>query len=269
MTDKKIGSLARYLMPLAHAAGCCALLLLGACAGFQGEGKNSQGEAVFASMENAPPLYADSPDDPSTQPLLKRALSIFHPNPRGVVRTPDMGRDMTPEQLRNLAGSSSAYRMGAGDVLDIDISGVWQQSDIRTQTALNADGILDIGKLGAYRLQGLTVAQAQRVLRTALEHPNASPNVALRIDQYRSQAVRLQGEVYSPGDYFIDNQAMSLAEAITRAGGLLDRADLSRIELQRAGQKQNLDLRQLYDLGLPPESLLLRAGDVLTFVPKP
>ena len=130
-------------------------------------------------------------------------------------------------------------------------------------------GILDIGKLGAYRLQGLTVAQAQRVLRTALEHPNASPNVALRIDQYRSQAVRLQGEVYSPGDYFIDNQAMSLAEAITRAGGLLDRADLSRIELQRAGQKQNLDLRQLYDLGLPPESLLLRAGDVLTFVPKP
>lgn len=268
MTDKKIGSLARYLMPLAHAAGCCALLLLGACAGFQGEGKNSQGEAVFASMENAPPLYADSPDDPSTQPLLKRALSIFRPNPR-VVRTPDMGRAMTPEQLRNLAGSSSAYRMGAGDVLDIDISGVWQQPDIRTQTALNADGILDIGKLGAYRLQGLTVAQAQRVLRTALEHPNASPNVALRIDQYRSQAVRLQGEVYSPGDYFIDNQAMSLAEAITRAGGLLDRADLSRIELQRAGQKQNLDLRQLYDLGLPPESLLLRAGDVLTFVPKP
>jgi protein involved in polysaccharide export with SLBB domain len=78
-----------------------------------------------------------------------------------------MGRDMTPEQLRNLAGSSSAYRMGAGDVLDIDISGVWQQPDIRTQTALNADGILDIGKLGAYRLQGLTVAQAQRVLRTA------------------------------------------------------------------------------------------------------
>ena len=62
---------------------------------------------------------------------------------------------------------------------------------------------------------------------------------------------------------------MSLAEAITRAGGLLERADLSRIELQRAGQKQNLDLRQLYDLGLPPESLLLRAGDVLTFVPKP
>ena len=83
MTDKKIGSLARYLMPLAHATGCCALLLLlGACAGFQGEGKNSQGEAVFASMENAPPLYADSPDDPSTQPLLKRALSIFRPNPR-------------------------------------------------------------------------------------------------------------------------------------------------------------------------------------------
>ena len=89
------------------------------------------------------------------------------------------------------------------------------------------------------------------------------------MDQYRSQSVRLQGEVYAPGDYFIDAQPMSLAEAITRAGGLLAQADLSRIELQRAGQSQNLNLRQLYEWDLPPENLLLRAGDVLTFLPKP
>ena len=67
----------------------------------------------------------------------------------------------------------------------------------------------------------------------------------------------------------LDAVAADWREAIRLAGGLLERADLSRIELQRAGQKQNLDLRQLYDFGLPPENLLLRAGDVLTFVPKP
>lgn len=265
MADKNTASDLHHLPLLARILGACSLLLLGACAGFQGEAKNAQGEAIFASAgagDNTP-LYADSPEDPSTQPFLQRALSIFRPSPKAT-RTPEATR----HQLQSLAGSNTAYRMGAGDVLDVDISNIWQQPDTRAQIALNADGVLDLGGLGAYRLQGLTLAQAQRALHTALEHPNASPHIALRIDQYRSQSVRLQGEVYTPGDYFIDEQPMSLAEAITRAGGLLEQADLSRIQLQRAGQSQELNLRQLYDLGLPPEHLLLRAGDVLTFLPK-
>ena len=246
-------------------AAVYSLLMLSACAGLQGgEGKNAQGQAIFASTEAATPIYANSPDDPSTQPLLQRALSIFRPN----TKTP-RAPEATRSQLQSLAGSVTAYRLGAGDVLDVDISGLWQRPDARGQMALNTDGILDLGELGAYRLQGLSLAQAQRVLRTALEQPQSTPQVALRIDQYRSQSVRLQGEVYAPGDYFIDAQPMSLAEAITRAGGLLAQADLSRIELQRAGQSQNLNLRQLYEWDLPPENLLLRAGDVLTFLPKP
>jgi polysaccharide export outer membrane protein len=241
------------------------LALLSACAGLQnGDAKNAQGEAVFAAAgQNAAPLYASGQEDASEQPLLQKALSLF---------TAASARAASPDvqaQLQALAGSATAYRMGAGDVIDIDISGMWQRPDFRAQIALNADGVADLGDLGAYRLQGLSRAQAQRVLRTALDNANASPKVALRIDQYRSQSVRLQGEVYTPGDYFIDDQPMSLAEAITRAGGLLEQADLAHIQLQRAGQVQSLNLRQLYDLGLPPENLLLRTGDVLTFLSKP
>jgi polysaccharide export outer membrane protein len=91
--------------------------------------------------------------------------------------------------------------------------------------------------------------------------------VALRVDQYRSQFVRLLGQVYAPGDYYIDATPMSLAEAITRAGGLLDDADLSLIVLTRNGRTENLDLRQLYALGLQPQDLMLRHGDVLRFAP--
>ncbi len=253
--------------------------LLGGCAGLlQGDAQNAQGQPIFAAQTgDAPPLYSDSPEEEAERPVLKRSLSLSLP--AGKTSSVELVATQQPTQtpasatqqaqLQTLAGSATAYRMGAGDVLDVDISGLWQRPDWRGQVALNSAGMLNLGELGTYRLQGLSVAQAQRVLRTALEKNGASPQVALRIDQYRSQSVRLQGEVYAPGDYFIDAQAMSLAEAITRAGGLLEQADLGRIQLQRAGQSQNLNLRQLYELGLPPENVLLRAGDVLTFLPKP
>ncbi len=253
--------------------------LLGGCAGLlQGDAQNAQGQPIFAAQTgDAPPLYSDSPEEEAERPVLKRSLSLSLP--AGKTSSVELVATQQPTQtpasatqqaqLQTLAGSATAYRMGAGDVLDVDISGLWQRPDWRGQVALNSAGMLNLGELGTYRLQGLSVAQAQRVLRTALEKNGASPQVALRIDQYRSQSVRLQGEVYAPGDYFIDEQAMSLAEAITRAGGLLEQADLGRIQLQRAGQSQNLNLRQLYELGLPPENVLLRAGDVLTFLPKP
>jgi len=252
--------------------------LLGGCAGLlQGDAQNAQGQPVFAAQtEAAQALYSDSPEEEAERPVLKSSLALSLPAGKtsSAELAPTQQPSQTPasttqQQLQTLAGSATAYRIGAGDVLDVDISGLWQRPDWRGQVALNSAGVLNLGGLGTYRLQGLSVAQAQRVLRTALEKNGASPQVALRIDQYRSQSVRLQGEVYAPGDYFIDEQAMSLAEAITRAGGLLEQADLGRIQLQRAGQSQTLNLRQLYELGLPPENVLLRAGDVLTFLPKP
>ncbi len=253
-------------------------VFLGGCAGLQqGEANNTQGQPVFAAQtEAAQALYSDSPEEEAERPVLKSSLALSLPAGKtsSAELAPTQQPSQTPasttqQQLQTLAGSATAYRIGAGDVLDVDISGLWQRPDWRGQVALNSAGVLNLGGLGTYRLQGLSVAQAQRVLRTALEKNGASPQVALRIDQYRSQSVRLQGEVYAPGDYFIDEQAMSLAEAITRAGGLLEQADLGRIQLQRAGQSQTLNLRQLYELGLPPENVLLRAGDVLTFLPKP
>lgn len=254
-----------FLQPVL-ALALCSVLFLSACAGLHGDAKNAQGEPVFFSQQNPTPmpapLYEGTAQEQADPPLLVRTLALFRP----ATRTPSAVR----EQLQALAGTAGPYRMGAGDVLDIAISGLGQTPDVRLQRALDAQGTLDLDDLGAYRLQGLTPAQAQRALRSALETDLHTPQVEVRVAQYRSQSVRLQGAVYAPGDYFIDAAPMSLAEAITRAGGLLQEADLSRIELQRAGQAtQTLDLQQLYGLGLPPENLMLRSGDTLNFVAKP
>lgn len=251
------------LLAYLRAASCSTVLLLGACAGLQDNAKTAQGQTVFASSTDAAPTSTQEANDATGSPLLQRTIGIFRLAPKAN-SAPDTAR----QQLQALASSPSAYRIGAGDVLDIDISNLGApQPDSRAQIALDAEGVLDLGELGAYRLQGLTPTQAQRVLRTALETPARSPIVALRVDQYRSQFVRLLGQVYAPGDYYIDATPMSLAEAITRAGGLLDDADLSLIVLTRNGRTENLDLRQLYALGLQPQDLMLRHGDVLRFAP--
>ncbi len=269
---------------LTHSLLLCVCLALGACAGLRGgeaeNANNAQGQPVFAAQQTASsaslaatsvpspaPLYEASAEDRANPPVLQRLLNFFRP--REAAASSDVRA-----QLQALAGSDEPYRIGAADVLDIDIDSdvndQASQPDIRVQNSVTAQGVLDLGELGAYRVQGLSPTQAQRVLRSALSASfGQEPEVSVRVARYRSQSVRLQGQVYAPGDYYIDAVPMSLAEAITRAGGLLEAADLNRIELQRQGKTLHLNLHELYKLGLRPEGIRLRNGDVLNFQTQP
>ncbi len=241
-------------------------MLFNACAGLQGSALNAQGEPIFAAGQTGPsssPLYTDdnmsNTDRPALQGSLALSRTLIHDAPQNL-----------REHLRALAGSPAPYRLGLGDVLQVRIQQSAPVADIFEELPLNSEGVLDLADLGAYRLQGLSLEQAQRILQDALAaEPLQHPKVLVRVSQYRSQFVRLQGEIYAPGDYAIDATPMSLAEAITRAGGLLEKADLGAITLQRNGQAQQIDLRQLYQWGLSPDEILLRHGDMLIFSPSP
>jgi polysaccharide export outer membrane protein len=230
----------------------------------QGSALNAQGEPIFAAGQASPSssLYTDDNITHTDRPTLQGSLALS----RTLVHAPKNLR----EQLQALAGNPAPYRLGLGDVLEVRIQQTAAIADIVEEGPLNSDGVLDLADLGAYRLQGLSLEHAQRVLQAALAaEPLQHPLVLVRVSQYRSQFVRLQGEIYAPGDYAIDATPMSLAEAITRAGGLLEKADLGAITLQRNGQAQPIDLRQLYQWGLSPDEILLRHGDILTFSPSP
>jgi polysaccharide export outer membrane protein len=83
------------------------------------------------------------------------------------------------------------------------------------------------------------------------------------VQSYRSKRIYVDGEVRQPGVHAIDDLAMTLMEAINRAGGMLATADQSRIGLSRDGDTYTIDLPQLVQQGVDPASIMLRSGDVL------
>jgi polysaccharide biosynthesis/export protein len=171
------------------------------------------------------------------------------------------------------------YTIGNGDILSIV---VWDHPELAGQGVAAAAAPLDTsagapaagfvvdhqGRVqfpfaGELTVAGLTEEQARSLLARRLARYLAEPNVTLRIQAYRSKRVYIDGEVKSPGLQAINDIAMTLMEALNRAGGLLPTADQSRIALERGEQRYMIDLRALVAQGINPGNVMLAHGDVV------
>ena len=230
---------------------------LGACAGL----KNTElaaGEAPVyaAALENAPPLYDGIDEVERDRPQLRSALALGAPaGLRSSVRT----------QIQYVLGNREPYRIGAGDSVQVSIQALGAAQATEQEVTVDAEGVIDLQDLGAYRIAGLNVKHAARVIAAGLVSEAGTPLAQVRVTKYQSQFITLSGQVYAPGRYAIDDTPMSLAEAITRAGSLLANADLNNIGLTRNSQLLRLNLTSLYENGIGPQEIMLRNGDVLYF----
>jgi polysaccharide biosynthesis/export protein len=173
--------------------------------------------------------------------------------------------------------ADAAYRIGAGDVLQI---AVWDHPELSsanasqgTQTVRASDpvsgfivdetGAVQFPYAGRVRVGGMTAAQAREALYMRLLATFRDPQVTVRVTSYRSQQVYVEGEVRTPGVQPINDVPMTLVEAIDRAGGLQTTADRSRIELIRGQARYALSLSAMRDDGIDPSRIVLRNRDVL------
>jgi polysaccharide biosynthesis/export protein len=76
--------------------------------------------------------------------------------------------------------------------------------------------------------------------------------------------VTVSGEVKAP-NFFLLPPETTLMEAITRAGGPTERANLDQVTLMRDGQKLSLNLGEH---GSPREMLTIQSGDQVRLVPR-
>lgn len=177
------------------------------------------------------------------------------------------------------------YRIGAGDVLSIT---VWDHPELAGAGMPAATAAADNGTLataaanatppgfvvdhkgriqfpfaGLLPVEGLTEEQARAQLSEKLAKYIASPNITLRVQSYRSKRVYIDGEVKSPGLQAINDIPMSLMEALNRAGGLLPTADQSRIAVERNKVRFEINLRELVQKGVDPNTVMLAPGDLV------
>lgn len=184
-----------------------------------------------------------------------------------------------PATIALQSKADETYRMGAGDVLSVAVWG-YPELSMSTMTAtttssgdsasaggvgylIGSSGSIQFPYVGQIQMAGLTEAEAHNKLRAALGRFIRDPQLTVRVQNYRSQRIYVDGEVKTPGVYSITDLPMTLPEALNRAGGASPAADLSQLQLNRKGKIFPINLSNLATSGISPNSIILQPGDML------
>ena len=129
--------------------------------------------------------------------------------------------------------TAADYVIGAHDVLTIQ---VFDQADLSGKYGVEADGSFSFPLIGRIQAAGRTLREFEGDLRKRLADGYfRNPQVAVAVDQYRSQQIFVMGEVRSPGPVALTG-GMTLVEALARAGSTLPSAS-GEVVVVRAPQK--------------------------------
>lgn len=117
--------------------------------------------------------------------------------------------------------SSTAYRAGPGDVLEVK---VYDDPDLGGLFTVQYNGAISFPLLGDVPIEELTVREIQAKLVELLQKDFlVDPQVVVRVKEFRSKWVTIVGEVARPGKYYLQGPK-SLLDLLTEAGGFTSRA---------------------------------------------
>ena len=140
-------------------------------------------------------------------------------------------KNLSFEPNMNMATPAN-YRLGAGDVLIID---VWGASQETFQKTVSPDGTVTIEGVGPIKVGGLSVSEATSRLKSRLGQYYADCKISLSLGETRSIIVQVMGEVVMPGTYTLSSLS-SAFNALYAAGGISDVGTLRDIKVYRSGR---------------------------------
>lgn len=137
-------------------------------------------------------------------------------------------KELSFEPNMNIA-TPQDYRLGAGDVVFVD---VWGASQENFESTVTPDGTIQIEGFGPVEVGGLTVAQANKKLKSTLGARYSSSKIRLTVGQTKTIMVNVMGEVEFPGSYTLSAFA-TVFHALYMAGGTNDIGTLRNIKVYR------------------------------------
>ena len=123
--------------------------------------------------------------------------------------------------------------LGPGDEIIID---VWGINEATIKQRISPEGRITISQVGPITLSGLTIEQAENILKKALSvkyslnGPNPSSHMSLTLGNIRSIQVHVMGEVKTPGTYRLSSLS-SVFNALYFAGGITDIGSVRNIKV--------------------------------------
>ncbi|GAA0848024.1 MAG: multidrug MFS transporter [Cupriavidus sp.] len=242
----------------------CAALLLSACAA--APGMRISDAAMQASG-------GDTEKPPEILPITLKLNEELRKNAKP-----------TNVGVEQLFGTPQPYRVGPGDIISVV---VWDHPELvfPTQTysvatameipvtsggsnmpgyVVSPSGDIQFPYAGVMHVAGKTTNELRTEMSRVISRVVRDPQMTVRVLGFRSQRVYVDGEVKTPGALPIDDAAMTLVEALNRAGGVLNlTGDNSRIRVTRGEQTWYVDMPALLRKGIDPSRILLRNGDIV------
>jgi polysaccharide biosynthesis/export protein len=95
---------------------------------------------------------------------------------------------------------------------------------------VNSDGMVNIPVMGQLEMGGLTLAEAEVLLKARAEEYLKEPSVQVKFLNYK---INVAGEVRNPNLHYNYESAINIFDAISLANGITDYADLTNVMVVR------------------------------------
>ena len=126
------------------------------------------------------------------------------------------------------------YVLGAGDSLVVSLWGALVDEDLRV--LVDRDGEVRLPQIGMVALKGLSLGDAESVLKRKFDEVYNNYEMELRLGRLRDMPVHVIGRVNSPGRARVSSVA-TLFDALEAAGGVSKDGTLRSIVLRRRDEK--------------------------------
>ena len=155
------------------------------------------------------------------------------------------------------------YKLHIDDQLYVSVYG---HSDLEGKVVVGPDGTISLPLIGDVKVVGQTVNEITTKITNKYSEYIKDPSVNITLEKYQRLAVMVMGEVNNPGTYQL-KQGQRVLEAISRAGGFTENADMSMVKLSRKNTELKIDLEKLINKSKNQKNHLLKDGDVI-YIPK-
>lgn len=168
------------------------------------------------------------------------------------------------------------YTLGIGDVLSIRVwhlpeVGKANESSVLSsikEVQVREDGTVSFPYAPNIQAQNKTLADVKIALENRLKRIVESPQVHLKVTEFRSQKIYVSGAVDKAGSYSITDISKNLTDALFEAGLSLPINELE-VRLIRNSSVKVIDLSHLSAIGSLKENPVLQSRDILYVSKKP
>ena len=156
-------------------------------------------------------------------------------------------------------------KLGAGDTVRVQ---VFQSPELTLETRIQESGFISYPLIGAVKLAGLTIPDAEKTIADALAAGGflKSPQVTITQVAARRKQVSVLGNVLKPGSVPLEYADARLSDVLAAAGGISPAgSDVVIVTGMRNGKpmRQEINVATTYLDGKAGSDIVMASGDVV------